>query len=115
MHELSIALNILELVGAEAQRRGSPRVHAIHLRLGPLGGVVKDSLQAAYALAREQSPFADCRLEIEDVPLEGYCSACETQRPAVSVQELCCADCGQPLAEIVRGRELEIAALEIDA
>src|SRR5262245_19253150 len=113
MHELSIALEILDIVAAEAQRRGRPEVRAIHVRLGPLGGVVKQSLLSAFALAREGTPFAECRLEIEDVPLAGYCQHCRAEQLAVSPHEACCGQCGRPLAEISRGRELEIAALEI--
>ena len=42
MHELSIALSLLDLVAEEAGRRGV-RVAAVHLRLGPLSGVVRDA------------------------------------------------------------------------
>lgn len=38
MHELSLAVNILELAQEEADRRGGLRVSAIHLRMGPLSG-----------------------------------------------------------------------------
>ena len=43
MHELSIALSILDLAAEEAGRRGG-RVVAVHLKLGPLSGVVKEAL-----------------------------------------------------------------------
>ena len=48
MHELSIALSLLDQVAEEAERRGGVQVHAIHLRLGPLSGVVKEALLSAY-------------------------------------------------------------------
>ena len=57
MHELSIALSILDLAAEEAERHGG-RVAAVHLRLGPLAGVVKDALVSAYDLAREGTPLA---------------------------------------------------------
>ena len=44
MHELSIALSIVEGVEAEAKARGIPRVVAVHLKHGPLSGVVKEAL-----------------------------------------------------------------------
>ena len=52
MHELSIALSLLDLVEEEAERRGV-RVAAVHVRLGPLSGVVRDALVSAFELARE--------------------------------------------------------------
>ena len=43
MHELSIALALVEMAAEEAERHGA-RVVAVHLRLGPLSGVVKEAL-----------------------------------------------------------------------
>ena len=115
MHELSIALRILELAADEAARRGDVRVWAIHLKLGPLSGVVKDALLYAYELAREASPLEETRLVIEEVPVVAYCPACEAERAVVSPQQICCGECGTPTPRIVSGRELEITALEITA
>jgi hydrogenase nickel incorporation protein HypA/HybF len=112
MHELSIALSILDVAEEEAERRGAS-VAAIHLRLGPLSGVVKQALVSAYDLAREQSPMADARLVIEEVPVVLFCPACDAERQAVSLQELRCSACGAAPSKILRGRELEVVALEI--
>jgi hydrogenase nickel incorporation protein HypA/HybF len=115
MHELSVALSILDVAAEEAERHGGARVVAIRLRLGPLSGVVKDALVSAYELAREGSPLADARLLVEEVPVVAYCPTCAAERPVVSIQELCCAACATPTPEVVRGRELEIVALELEA
>ena len=115
MHELSIALNILEIAEEEAERRGLVGVVAIHLRLGPLSGVVPEALRSAYGLAREGSSLAGAGLVIEEVPLIVYCPACDAERSAVSVQQLCCVECGTVTPQVVSGRELDIAALEIES
>lgn len=113
MHELSIALSILDLAAAEAERQGSVQVAAIHLRIGPLSGVVAGALRSAFELAREQSSFPNADLLIDEVPLVGYCPTCRAERSIPSVQELRCPVCGAPTPQIVRGRELEMVALEI--
>ena len=113
MHELSIALSILDLAAEEAERHGDVRVRAIHLRLGPLSGVVRQSLLSAYEMAREGGPLGGAELVIEDVPILADCPTCQAPRPVLSVQRLCCAACGTPAAQLVSGRELEIVALEI--
>jgi hydrogenase nickel incorporation protein HypA/HybF len=65
-------------------------------------------------LAREQEPaLAAAELEIELVPVAAYCPGCAAER-AVSFPELRCPDCGIPTPEVVRGRELEVVALEIE-
>lgn len=113
MHELSVALSILDVAAEEAQRRGAAQVIAIHLKLGPLAGVMKDALLSAYDLARENSDFATCALVIEDVPVVANCPHCNAPRSVVSIQEMCCEVCGTPAPDVVRGRELEISAMEI--
>ena len=52
MHELSIALSIVDMAAYEMQRHDGARLHAIHLRLGPLAGVVKEALLSAYEMPR---------------------------------------------------------------
>jgi hydrogenase nickel incorporation protein HypA/HybF len=113
MHELSIALSILDLAAEEAGRQGG-RVAAVHLRLGRLSGVVPDALRSAYELAREGSSLADAELVIEEVPLAAYCPACAAECAPPSPWELRCPDCGAPTPEVVRGRELEVVALEVE-
>ena len=113
MHELSIAMSILDVVEEEAQRRGNVRVEAIHLKLGPLAGVVKEALLSAFELAAEQTDLAKCSLVIEDVPISIQCPQCNAERPVRSLQAMYCANCGTPGFEIVHGRELQITALEL--
>lgn len=113
VHELSIAMNLIDLAAEEAERRGGARLEAIHLRLGPLSGVVKEALLSAYDLARQNTSLADCRLVIEEVPVVVYCSCCEARRTLESMQRFACPECDTPASEIVGGRELELFALEI--
>ena len=68
MHELSIAMSVLELAEEEAERRGGAQVTAIFLRIGALSGVVAEALTSAFELAVESTDFKDCRLVIEQVP-----------------------------------------------
>jgi hydrogenase nickel incorporation protein HypA/HybF len=112
MHELSIAMSILDVVAEEAERQGG-RVVAIHLKLGPLSGVVRHALVSAFELAREGTPFEGAELIVQDVPVVAYCPTCASDQTLASVQELCCPACGVPTPEIVSGRELEVVALEI--
>ena len=68
MHELSIALSIVE-VAEEAGRNQGGRVAAVHMKLGRLSGVVKEALLSAFELAREGTELAQSELVIEEVPL----------------------------------------------
>ena len=113
MHELSIALSILEIGAEQAEVLGAP-ILAVHLRLGQLSGVVPDALRSAYDLAREDSPLAQAELLIEEVPVAVRCEQCGVVTE-VDFPHLMCGVCGAPTADVVRGRELEIVGMEIEA
>ncbi|HEX5229877.1 MAG TPA: hydrogenase maturation nickel metallochaperone HypA [Bryobacteraceae bacterium] len=113
MHELSIALSLLEAVQEAVDERRCGDVEAIHIRVGQLSGVVPDALQSAYSLAVEQTPFAAARLVIEEVPIVIRCAVCDCDQPVRSPQWLCCAVCDTPAGDILSGRELELCALEV--
>ena len=112
MHELSIALSIVEMAEGKAQDLGGVRIEAVRLKLGPLAGVVKDALLFSYELACEGTPLAGSRLVIEEVPIVAYCSACQAER-TLPLQRLCCPACENAELEITQGKELEVVALEI--
>jgi hydrogenase nickel incorporation protein HypA/HybF len=113
MHELSIAMSMVEMAAEEAARRGSAQVCAIHLKLGPLSGVVKEALLFSYEVACEGTTLEGSQLVIEDVPVVVYCETCRTERSPASIQRFCCSICDTPTPEVLRGRELEVVALEI--
>jgi hydrogenase nickel incorporation protein HypA/HybF len=112
MHELSLAMSIVELAEEEAERRGV-QIDAVHLKLGALSGVVKDALLSCYEMACENTLLQGSRLVVEEVPVVIFCPSCRAQRPLSSIQLFCCPECGTPCSEIVHGKELEVVALEI--
>lgn len=113
MHELSIALSIVDGALEELERRGFKYVFAIHLRLGRLAGVDKEALQFCYSVASRETPLAGSRLEIEEVPTAIFCPVCKGERPTNSFPIMKCADCGASGERVVRGQELEIKAMEV--
>ena len=113
MHELSIAMSIVDVAQEQAELRGV-QVNAVHLKLGALAGVVKESLLFSYEAACDDTPLQGSRLIIEDVPVMVFCPACQKPRPPSSIQLFCCAECGNPASEVIQGKELEVVALEIE-
>jgi hydrogenase nickel incorporation protein HypA/HybF len=112
MHELSIAMSIVELAQEETERRGG-RISAVHLKLGALSGVAKEALLSSYEMACEDTCLEGSRLIFEDVPVIVFCPHCQAQRSLSSMQWFCCPECGTPTPEIVQGKELEVVALEM--
>ncbi|MGA2420793.1 MAG: hydrogenase maturation nickel metallochaperone HypA [Candidatus Acidiferrum sp.] len=112
MHELSIAVSIVEMAQEEAESRGV-QVQAVHLRLGGLSGVVKEALLSSYEMACHATPLEGSQLLIEEVPIEVFCPNCQVPRLVSSIRWMCCPDCATPTPTVLRGKELEVVALEI--
>jgi hydrogenase nickel incorporation protein HypA/HybF len=66
MHELSIAVNIVDIASMEAERLCARRVDAVHVKVGALSGVAKDALLFAWEMASGDTAIAGSRLAIED-------------------------------------------------
>ncbi len=113
MHELSIAMSIIEGAAEEALRHGAVKVNAVRLKLGALSGVAKDALLFSYELASEGTALEGSRLVIEEVPATVFCPSCKVERALTSIQRMCCPVCGAPTSQVGQGREIELVALEI--
>jgi hydrogenase nickel incorporation protein HypA/HybF len=66
MHELSIALNIVEIAEAELARHGGLRVRVIYVQLGSCACVAKEALNFSFGLACEGTVAEGSRLIVED-------------------------------------------------
>lgn len=113
MHELSIAMSIVEMAEEEAECRGGIQINAVHLKLGALAGVVEEALRFSYEIASEETTVKGSRLLIEHVPVVVYCPSCNSERRLNSIQNFCCPVCGAPTPDVRHGREVEVFALEI--
>ena len=65
MHELSVALSLVDVACEKAAALGDVRVDAVFVRLGPLSGVVRESLLFCFDEAARGSAIEGARLEIE--------------------------------------------------
>ncbi|MCD0485024.1 hydrogenase maturation nickel metallochaperone HypA [Streptacidiphilus sp. ASG 303] len=115
MHEMSIALAVVGQV-EEAARAGGPEadgraVERVHLRVGELAGVVPDSLHFCFSLACEGTVLEGAELRTEAVPGRARCGPCGGEWDTGMPPRLGCPRCGGGAAELLSGRELQIAAV----
>jgi len=112
MHELSIALSMIDEIEEQVRKHENANVRTIYLRIGVLSGVDPEALRFAYELAAEGTPLAEARLEIDSIPLLVFCRQCATAHTP-DMQHIFCPRCLTPEQEILEGRELEVRALEL--
>ena len=115
MHEITVALSLLDGVQATAEEQGIERVSAVHVRVGALSGIVRDALLFSWDVATAQTIAEGSELRIEEVPLVVFCEFCEAERAPRPGSGLVCPDCGTPAPRIVSGREMQLVAMEVPA
>jgi hydrogenase nickel incorporation protein HypA/HybF len=113
VHELSVALSLIDLAVEQAGDVGGGRIEVVHLRLGRLAGVARDALAFSFDLASRGTPLEGARLVIEEVPLSVFCAACQVERAVSETGGLRCPVCGTLTPEVTGGRELELTTLEV--
>jgi hydrogenase nickel incorporation protein HypA/HybF len=116
VHEISVVQSLIDevAVAAGTGSGGEPwRVTAVRVRVGVMSGVVPEALRFAFDAAAPGTVLAGARLRIESVNLAVWCDACGTEREPASTQRLRCPACGARTPRVVRGRELELASIEV--
>ena len=76
MHEMAIAQSVFDIAFAEAARHSDAQIRKIKLSIGEFSGVVKESLDFAFAAMKKDTPAADAKIEIEIVRLTALCEEC---------------------------------------
>jgi hydrogenase nickel incorporation protein HypA/HybF len=112
MHELSLMETVRELALEQAALHGAERITAITLRIGSLAGVEPEALRFAHAVVWEGTIAEGAELRIEEVAGECWCAVCRALFAAAD--GVCeCPRCGAISRELRRGRELQLASLEL--
>ncbi len=107
MHELSLALNIIDIVKEEMDRHRLSKVETVVLRLGALSGVDPESLKFGFEAGLAETPLAGTRLDIVTIPVEARCRDCGKEF-SVDDYVFLCPFCESTAVEIVRGQEIQI-------
>jgi hydrogenase nickel incorporation protein HypA/HybF len=113
MHEMALMTEALRLAEDTARAAGAARITALRLRIGALSSVVPEAMRFAWDVARRGTLAETAQLEIESVPGAARCPHCQTQYACADFLSECPC-CGRVGGDLVRGQELEIAAVEIE-
>jgi len=113
MHEMSLAVNIVELVSGKARDAGARTITAIELEVGKLSGLMPEALAFCFAAAARDTLAEGARLEIREVDGGGRCLDCGHAFVLDSLLAQC-PQCEGYAVEIVQGRELQVISLTVD-
>lgn len=113
MHELSIALTIIDRAQAEIDRRHLSKLSAIGIRVGALSAVDPEALVFGFSVASRETALDGVKLQIEWVPASVRCRSCgNVSRPEQMV--FTCEQCDSTEIDVEHGYELDIIYFEVD-
>ena len=113
MHEMSLAINIVDLAVSEATSAGGQKINEIELSVGSLAGVMVDSLEFCFDAVVKGTPAEGARLRITETHGKGRCRNCdhEFQVDTFFAQ---CPQCKQYMVDIIQGKDLKIVSITVD-
>lgn len=114
MHEMSIAIEIIQSIMEVAPQFDHKKVKTVYLKVGKMSNIVVDSLKFCYdTIKSEYNLLAASELAVEEVPVIGKCRTCGK---IFEVENLMftCPQCSGIDVELEHGQELEISELEVE-
>jgi hydrogenase nickel incorporation protein HypA/HybF len=114
MHEMSVAMEIIESIMEIAPQFENKPVKTVFLKIGKLSNIVVDSLQFCYDTVKsDYEILANSTLSIEIVPIRGECRQCG-YRFEITDMFFICPNCSGGNVRLEQGQELEISELEVE-
>jgi len=110
MNELSIVHGLLKDLQDESKKHGVSRVSRVHIRIGSLCTIVPEALTFAFETASEGTVAEGAEVNVGVVPARGRCDKCNIEFDLdMDTSMFVCPQCGRTAAELISGREVEIA------
>jgi len=112
MHELSIALSIVDIAEEEVRKAGAHQVERIELDIGSLSGVEIDALEFIWEEAVRASVLEKADRRINRIPGMARCVECDEKFEMKQLFDAC-PRCQQYFNDIIQGKELKVRSLTV--
>jgi len=114
MHEVSIALNLLDIIEKKCREGGYQEIESVRVRVGKASSVQPEAFSFAFEVVKKNTRAQNARFIIDLIPLGGTCSACGNRFETEEAYILECPSCGSPSLRVTQGYELEIVEMEVN-
>ncbi|MDO8282654.1 MAG: hydrogenase maturation nickel metallochaperone HypA [Thermodesulfovibrionia bacterium] len=115
MHEVSIALSMMDELARIAKENNAKHIIAVNLRIGNASGIVTDSLKFAFDAIKLENPLiSTAEIFIEEVPLEYECKECKNSFQLESIHFPSCPFCKSYKLKLLSGEEMDIVNIELE-
>lgn len=113
MHELSVAMNIVDIASRHARDASASGVTEVELDIGALAGIEIEALEFALSMASRDTLLERARFRINRVEPLAECLSCHHRFSPERVSGSC-PECSSNITRLVRGRELYVKSLLIE-
>lgn len=113
MHEMSLAMNIVDIACTKATEAGGKAIREIEVEVGRLAGVMVESLSFCFSAVTHGTMAEGAGLRIIDIPAEAECMDCGMKFAIDSCWGRC-PSCGSWRLTVLRGRELRVLSITFD-
>lgn len=114
MHELGIMTGVMDAVTKSAHDAGADKVLKVTLSVGEMTECIQDALEFAFEALTEDDPFVrDAELTINMIKPKSRCLECGAEFEHDRFH-MFCPECDSFATELLAGRELQIASIEVD-
>jgi len=110
MHELSLAVSIVDIANGEAEKNKIKHFTGIEIVVGTLSGVVAEALILALKEAVTGSSLERAEIKLIQVDAEAKCENCQHVFPINDLYDIC-PQCNSFQKNITKGKEFEIKTL----
>ena len=110
MHELSLAMEVVEMSQREADKNGVSIIHEILIEVGDLSGIEADIFQSALEMVVKDTLLENSIVRIIRTPGKGKCSSCNVEFEMKNRLDLC-PDCGSIASEVNGGQEFRVLSI----
>jgi hydrogenase nickel incorporation protein HypA/HybF len=113
MHELSIAMNVVEIAEEEAKKNNASVVSKIEIDVGKLSGVIVEALTFAMDSAKQNTCLSDAEVVINELVAKAKCEACGHEFETKDYFSIC-PECGNFKTDIIAGKELQVRSMQLE-
>lgn len=112
MHEMAIALNIIDLANSYARPSGGEKIGQVEIEIGPLAGVMQEALQFCFEAAAKNTIAEGAQLVIINTKGKARCCSC-WKTIDIYKHGTVCPEC-DGIMEILTGDALTLRAVTIE-
>lgn len=106
MHELSVVLEIFELVEEIMNEQGLKEVSTVEVEVGELSGILPDYFKECWNAARMGSIFSNTKLKLDYKPAMARCSCGAVYE--MNRHSRICPECSKTDYTVISGREFMV-------